>query len=838
MVEMENTNIENVWPNWHVESRIGQGGFGIVYKVKKELFGDITWSAVKVVSIPNDPAEIKDMSASGLDEESIREYYQESVKQLINEIRLMEKMKSASHIVLIEDYEVVEEKERMGWKIYIRMELLTNLQDVIKAGKMDTQGVVKMAEDVLTGLEFCHEVNLLHRDIKPGNIFVSEFGEYKIGDFGISREVERSSSTLSQKGTKSYMAPEIIRMEHYDQTVDIYALGLTMYEICNHGRMPFLPPYPEKYFPIDREKAILQRLTGQPFPEIEGIGALNKVILKACAFDPTNRYQSAAEMKEALLKLGEDAESDTSAEEEYEDEQEKEQSEKDSVGNLEKEQSEKEAVNNRESKTAAATDDTDRTMEIGSDSLKQLHDVLNKLKKEEKESARTEKSASENKASKNKTSENNSDRKHASKNEETSDLHDDGQDKKEKTAAKNRTESLQSSCPTCHSRSYRMFKNGYFCPKCNQIHLTSNLNNQDDRALRACLKFNRTMDQYKEVKDSERAGNLSDKDVFSGKIKDYLALYQEMAKDCPDSPQLYLRMALCHMDNQNKKLAADCLQYALALEKEDASIYLGFAELEGEYKYHCKEAERYLEQGFPLMKKGSYSLERTENRYFRQYAMICHELSKRPDLVGPAEVEKKEQRAFENLLKYRDMGNMAERSECETFMCRFGIGEGYSQPLVEKIVQKYCSRVLEPDLEQKLRQELKQTLSENEKILLYAAPSFGGKNRPKGIVLTGNKLYYPSKNIKAYLPLPYINMSANKCKISNNGKKLQIDETLITDSSMDHDDEIQEFLKETGLESLVPEDGEKKVYNTVITVGPEAEMIKEILLEIQQIFTL
>lgn len=55
---------------------------------------------------------------------------------------------------------------------------------------------------------------------------------------------------------------------------------------------------------------------------------------------------------------------------------------------------------------------------------------------------------------------------------------------------------------------------------------------------------------------------------------------------------------------------------------------------------------------------------------------------------------------------------------------------------------------------------------------------------------------------------------------------------------MDHDDEIQEFLKETGLESLVPEDGEKKVYNTVITVGPEAEMIKEILLEIQQIFTL
>ena len=77
-----------------------------------------------------------------------------------------------------------------------------------------------------------------------------------------------------------------------------------MYEICNHGRMPFLPPYPEKYFPIDREKAILQRLTGQPFPEIEGIGALNKVILKACAFDPTNRYQSADRNEGSIAETG------------------------------------------------------------------------------------------------------------------------------------------------------------------------------------------------------------------------------------------------------------------------------------------------------------------------------------------------------------------------------------------------------------------------------------------------------------------------------------------------------------------------------------------------------
>ena len=298
------TEIEKVWPSWQVESKIGEGGFGTVYKAKKELFGEVTWSAIKTVSIPNDPAEVKDMSASGLDENSIRGYYQESVKQLVNEIRLMEKMKSASHIVAIEDYEVVEDRESLGWTIFIRMELLKNLNDYIKEHGMDTKAVIQMGEDILTGLEFCHESNLIHRDIKPANIFVSEFGEYKIGDFGISREIERTSTTLSQKGTKTYMAPEIVRMEKYDKLVDIYALGLTMYEICNKGRMPFLPPYPQPYFPMDREKAILRRLNGDTFPELPEIGALNQVIWKACAFAPEDRYQSALEMKEALLSLG------------------------------------------------------------------------------------------------------------------------------------------------------------------------------------------------------------------------------------------------------------------------------------------------------------------------------------------------------------------------------------------------------------------------------------------------------------------------------------------------------------------------------------------------------
>lgn len=295
--------INKIWPKWTTVSRIGKGGFGSVYKVKRETFDSVSYGAVKVIKIPSDEMEVDEMTSSGLSQESIKHYFKDMVQQLHSEIKLMEKLKSANNVVHIEDYDIIENEEGIGWTVYIRMELLTNLNDYLKEHALDSKGVATLGIQILKALEYCQQYNIIHRDIKPGNIFVTEFGEYKLGDFGVSRESEKTNATLSQKGTKSYMAPEMVRMEKYGRTVDLYALGLTMYEILNHGRMPFLPPYPQPFFPKDREEAILRRLVGEDLPSIEGVDEeLNNILRKACQANAKDRYQSATEMKEDLEK--------------------------------------------------------------------------------------------------------------------------------------------------------------------------------------------------------------------------------------------------------------------------------------------------------------------------------------------------------------------------------------------------------------------------------------------------------------------------------------------------------------------------------------------------------
>ena len=293
--------IHQIWPNWTTVNEIGEGAFGKVYKVKREDLGNVSYSAVKVMHIPKDNSEINDLHRSGMDFDSIHTYFEDMVKNLLNEIQIMESLKSASNIVVIEDYQIIPRNKEIGWDIYIRMELLQDLGTFLEDHGMTRQQVLRLGMDMCQALTACEQEHIIHRDIKIDNIFFNGFHSFKLGDFGISKQLEKTQSALSQKGTNMYMAPEVFRAEKYDHTVDIYSLGIMLYRLLNKGRFPFQPPAEEQMYASDSQKAMAQRLGNAPMPApAMADEQLSAIILKACAYQAKDRYQSARDMLAAL----------------------------------------------------------------------------------------------------------------------------------------------------------------------------------------------------------------------------------------------------------------------------------------------------------------------------------------------------------------------------------------------------------------------------------------------------------------------------------------------------------------------------------------------------------
>ena len=290
-----------IFGKWKIEEKLGAGAFGTVYKIKRESFGKMYYSALKVIKIPQDEGEIKSLRNELGDDKSVSEYYTNFVQAFAKEIELMSELKGNSNIVSFEDHDFIQNEDGIGWTILIRMELLTPFVDYQSKNELNIKDIIKLGIDICSALESCEKKNIIHRDIKPENIFLSDDGRYELGDFGIARELEKTTGGLSKKGTYSYMAPEIYLGKPYNNTVDIYSLGIMLYKFLNHNRAPYLPKYPHPITFSDREKSLQSRMNGDEIPDIKDIPeTLNNVVKKACAFDSKDRYQSASEMKKAL----------------------------------------------------------------------------------------------------------------------------------------------------------------------------------------------------------------------------------------------------------------------------------------------------------------------------------------------------------------------------------------------------------------------------------------------------------------------------------------------------------------------------------------------------------
>lgn len=296
---MSNEQRKIEWPGWDEPKIIGRGSFGEVYEIQRNVFGDIEKAALKVISIPKDEVDIEDYYYEGFDKESLSMMFDQHLHSIVKEYSTMKKLSGCKNVVSCDDVRYVQHSNGIGWDIFIKMELLTPLGRCFKKDVPEKE-IIKIGIDICNALEVCQKNNIIHRDIKPQNILRSDFGDYKLGDFGIAKTIEKTTGG-TKIGTYDYMAPEIFNNQPYGYKADLYSLGLVLYWLANEKVLPFLSTVPT----VDmKDQANRRRFLGEAIPAPKhGSEALKHVILKACSYNESDRFQNAAEMKKALIAV-------------------------------------------------------------------------------------------------------------------------------------------------------------------------------------------------------------------------------------------------------------------------------------------------------------------------------------------------------------------------------------------------------------------------------------------------------------------------------------------------------------------------------------------------------
>ena len=294
--------IEKIWSELKIEKEIGRGAYGNVYRCVDTKTDE--YSAVKVISVPSAENGLVEYGTDKLSHEETQAYYKEIADDLVKEIEILKSLKGTDNIVEIYDAKIAEKEHGVGWYILIKMELLTEFKAYCAKKDFTEADVLKLGTDLCSALSVCHKAKILHRDIKPENIFVDSDGNFKLGDFGVAKQMEKTQGSMSIKGTFNYMSPEVFGGKRCDNRADLYSLAVVMYKLLNNNRMPFIDKNKDTVRYSERQSAFERRMRGDNIPPISGISnELNMVILKACAFNPVDRYRSAEEFASQLQHI-------------------------------------------------------------------------------------------------------------------------------------------------------------------------------------------------------------------------------------------------------------------------------------------------------------------------------------------------------------------------------------------------------------------------------------------------------------------------------------------------------------------------------------------------------
>ncbi|NLU77984.1 Stk1 family PASTA domain-containing Ser/Thr kinase [Micromonospora sp. HNM0581] len=212
---------------------------------------------------------------------------------------------SLNHPAIVAVYDTGEEQAPTGETLpFIVMEFVNGrtLKEVLGAeGRLQPRRALEISADICAALDFSHRHGIIHRDIKPGNVMLTQTGQVKVMDFGIARALASGATTMTQTsaviGTAQYLSPEQARGEAVDARSDVYAAGCVLFELlCGHPPFVGDSPVSVAYQHVREAPPTPSDLNPDVNPAVDAI------VLKALSKNPLNRYQSAGEMRADVLR--------------------------------------------------------------------------------------------------------------------------------------------------------------------------------------------------------------------------------------------------------------------------------------------------------------------------------------------------------------------------------------------------------------------------------------------------------------------------------------------------------------------------------------------------------
>ncbi len=295
---------EPFFGRWYIKDYIGLTGSGSLYLIYCVENGVYEYNKMKVIGVPKDKQELKQIQYQVLDYDSTVQYYKELVTDMYREICLVEELYDKSHLLSYKDHMIFQRGNGVGYDVFLRMEYLPNITEGTQMLNLSIQDVLYLGKDICDALRICEINHIVHGDLRPESIFVSENGSYKLGDFSFQRISKQNDVITGLKDMADYIAPEIYHGAGYDNRADIYSLGLVLYQLLNDNKLPYMSVALGEASLTERQLAMKQRFENPILPRpVHATDELAKVIIKACDLNPKQRYQSAEEFKDALTAI-------------------------------------------------------------------------------------------------------------------------------------------------------------------------------------------------------------------------------------------------------------------------------------------------------------------------------------------------------------------------------------------------------------------------------------------------------------------------------------------------------------------------------------------------------